>query len=321
MIYGGNITLIPGSLANVLAAPPTSDPSYIDPAAVFSNKTYLFQDNEAGSWTVSFGFAFSPMRLILRNAFIDGRGTKDFSLTALSTGGLANLTYEDFDTGDQRYCSSSCPLPEAKTESAGFSAYYFVNYFEINSFRIDILDWYGPGAGLSGLQLYGTPDKASDLSSAAASSTASQASTPATPAPTANSSDGSSGASTTAGLSTGAIAGIVVSVIVAILAVVAVLLFLRRRRRRTKARDSETYKPPGGRYEVDTDKVDQTKNREELDAKHRAELDVPAQKAELSSKGLQELPGVVHVAELPVGESDRQSDQQLSSKPKEGNSL
>jgi hypothetical protein len=62
-----------------------------------------------------------------------------------------NMTYMDQSSGKRAYCDALCPLPQGNTTAQDFT---FVNIVGMNSFRIDISDWWGAGAGLNGIQLF-----------------------------------------------------------------------------------------------------------------------------------------------------------------------
>lgn len=134
-----------------------SDPKVIvcksDTKIQGADSTWLLADNSPGFWRADFGFGFQPTRLQLHNTDLDGRGTKEFRFTALPDGGIMNLTYSDPTTGESRFCDARCPLPQGNTSAQVFD---FVNVVGMNSFRIDISDWYGSGGGLNGIELFQT---------------------------------------------------------------------------------------------------------------------------------------------------------------------
>ncbi|RMD41656.1 hypothetical protein DV735_g3501, partial [Chaetothyriales sp. CBS 134920] len=117
-----------------------------------SSNPFLLADESPGFWQADFGFGFEPAKLRLWNTNQDGRGTKTWRYTAFPINGIMNFTYTDPDTGDEQSCSAECPL--AQTTSTGYQDFYFVNTVGMNSFRIDISDWYGDGAGLAGIELF-----------------------------------------------------------------------------------------------------------------------------------------------------------------------
>jgi hypothetical protein len=132
-----------------------SDPKNIACKSDFTTQgtgsTWLAADKAPGFWKADFGFGFEPTRLKLYNTDFEGRGTKTWRFTALPDGGILNMTYMDQSSGKRAYCDALCPLPQGNTTAQDFT---FVNIVGMNSFRIDISDWWGAGAGLNGIQLF-----------------------------------------------------------------------------------------------------------------------------------------------------------------------
>jgi hypothetical protein len=114
-------------------------------------KTYLLHDYAPGYWRAELGFEFHPTKVRLYNTHIDGRGTKDFLFRALPDNGIMNLTYTD-DSGSKLSCDSSCPLSSSTSEK--YRDFTLVNPVGMEGFQIEILDWYGQGAGLNGIEIF-----------------------------------------------------------------------------------------------------------------------------------------------------------------------
>lgn len=112
-----------------------------------SDVAWKLNADTPGFWRADFAFGFQPTRLRLFNA-----GTREFRFTAFPINGIMNLTYTDPESGDQRNCDARCPLPE--NPEGGFTDFFFVNKVGMDSFRIDISDWYGNAGGLAGIQLF-----------------------------------------------------------------------------------------------------------------------------------------------------------------------
>jgi hypothetical protein len=155
-----NTQLIPVSNANISAQTSSGLPGFTQPvditcksdfSASGSGQTWLLSDAASGFWKAEFGFGFRPTSLRLWNTDFEGRGTKTFRFTALPDGGILNLTYTDPSNGRKAFCDSRCPLPEGNTTVQEFT---FVNVVGMDSFRLDISEWYGKGAGLNGIQLF-----------------------------------------------------------------------------------------------------------------------------------------------------------------------
>ncbi|PSN69749.1 hypothetical protein BS50DRAFT_295619 [Corynespora cassiicola Philippines] len=155
-----NTQAIPIGSASISAQTSSGRPGLTDPKNIVckndsetsgDGSTWLLSDNGPGFWRADFGFGFEPTRLRLYNTNLEGRGTKTFRFTALPDGGIMNLSYVDPADGNTKYCDARCSLPEGNTTAQEFT---FVNRVGMNSFRIDISDWYGSGAGLNGIELY-----------------------------------------------------------------------------------------------------------------------------------------------------------------------
>lgn len=152
--------IIPIGSANISAQTNSGLPGFTDPKTIAcksdystggAGQTWLLADNAPGFWKADFGFGFEPTRLKMYNTDFQGRGTKTFRFTALPDGGIMNMSYVDPSNGRTAYCDARCPLPEGNKTAQEFT---FVNVVGMNSFRIDISDWYGSGAGLNGIQLF-----------------------------------------------------------------------------------------------------------------------------------------------------------------------
>lgn len=157
-----NTQSLPIGSASITAQTSSGLPGFTDPKVIAcksnlktqgSNSTWLLADTSPGFWEAEFGFGFQPTRLQLYNTDIEGRGTKQFRFTALPDGGIMNLTYSDPKTGEKKFCDRTCSLPEGNTSAQIFD---FVNIVGMNSFRIDISEWYGAGGGLNGIEIFQT---------------------------------------------------------------------------------------------------------------------------------------------------------------------
>lgn len=116
------------------------------------NGTWLVQDDTPGFWDAVFGFGFEPTKLRLWNTHQDGRGTRTFRFNAFPINGIMNFTYVDPSSGENRTCTSECPLSD--DPNVEFQDFHFVNRVGMNRFQLAISDWYGAGAGLDGIQLF-----------------------------------------------------------------------------------------------------------------------------------------------------------------------
>ncbi|RYP23067.1 hypothetical protein DL765_001322 [Monosporascus sp. GIB2] len=148
------------STANIQAEQSTTTDGFSDPRNIVCNtdsvdgpgNTWLLRDEVPGAWRASFDFGFQPTKLRLRNTHQDGRGTRTWRFTALPLNGIMNFTYIDPASGQNRSCTSECPLSD--DPDVEFQDFQFVNQVGMNEFRLDISDWYGRGGGLNGIELF-----------------------------------------------------------------------------------------------------------------------------------------------------------------------
>ncbi|KAJ9496097.1 hypothetical protein H2202_008343 [Exophiala xenobiotica] len=147
------------STANITSQGSSTQAGVSDPKNVVcptnsstTNTTFLLADNTPGSWRADLGFGFQPTKLRLWNVNQDGRGTKTWRFTAHPIDGIMNFTYIDPETGTRAHCDATCPL--ALNASEPFQDFEFVNLVGMNSFTIDISDWYGDGGGLAGIEIF-----------------------------------------------------------------------------------------------------------------------------------------------------------------------
>ncbi|KAI9711380.1 MAG: hypothetical protein M1828_001925 [Chrysothrix sp. TS-e1954] len=137
---------------NITAGPNTTRNGFEDPKNIIcatSGNGWLLQDHSPGFWQSNFDFGAIPTKLQLLQTQEADYGTKTFRFTAFPSNGIMNLTYYD-DDGEQT-CYPDCPL---LSNNKTYQDFYFVNPIGMNGFRIDISDWYGKGAGLSGIELF-----------------------------------------------------------------------------------------------------------------------------------------------------------------------
>ncbi|ERF74467.1 hypothetical protein EPUS_03905 [Endocarpon pusillum Z07020] len=116
------------------------------------DRAWLLPDNTPGYWRASMGFGYQPSMLRIYNTNENGKGTKTFRFTARPINGIMNFTYVDPATGEEAACDARCPL--VQNSSVPYQDFRFVNEVGMNSFQIDISEWYGSGAGLAGIELF-----------------------------------------------------------------------------------------------------------------------------------------------------------------------
>lgn len=144
--------------ATITADANTPMSGYSDPRNIICSSgkaskgnTYLLHDYAPGYWRAELGFTFAPSKVRLYNTHLDGRGTKDFLFRALPDNGIMNLTYTD-ESGNKAYCDQSCPLSSSTSEK--YRDFTLVNQVGMEGFQIEILSWYGQGAGLNGIEVF-----------------------------------------------------------------------------------------------------------------------------------------------------------------------
>ncbi|KAL2385627.1 hypothetical protein RJZ90_001188 [Blastomyces dermatitidis] len=113
---------------------------------------WLLADNAPGFWRAEMRFGFRPTKLRIRNARLEGRGTKTFRFTTVPDNGILNMTYTDPATGNVMACDARCPLSDDPSED--FRDFKFVNVVGMNGFQLDISDWYGAGGGFDSVELF-----------------------------------------------------------------------------------------------------------------------------------------------------------------------
>ena len=144
---------------NITASGTTTTTGFTDPSQIICKtagqdgpgNTWLLADNTAGWWEGSYGFGFNPTKMRLYNTAVNGRGTKMFYFENLNSGGILNLTYVDPTTGQNASCVNQCPMPQNNNT---YQDFHFSPPVGMDMFRIYITDWYGPGGGLSGIEMF-----------------------------------------------------------------------------------------------------------------------------------------------------------------------
>ncbi|CAI4216664.1 unnamed protein product [Parascedosporium putredinis] len=147
--------------AEISAGAGTTSTGFSDPRNIIcktdgadgAGNTWLLADRSPGYWQADFDFGFRPTKLRLYNTHLDGRGTKTWRFTVIPDNGILNFTYIDPASGRNLSCTNECPLSD--DADVKFQDFHFVNSVGMNSFRIDISEFYGAGGGLNGIQLFG----------------------------------------------------------------------------------------------------------------------------------------------------------------------
>lgn len=153
-----DIQVINLSSGNISSDGATSRSGFSDPYQIVcsanksegsSDGTWLLKDDTPGFWQGDYGFGFNPTKLRLFNTEQEGRGTKTFYFENMNSGGILKMQYYDAD-GNNNSCSSHCPLAHNTTGQD----FHFEPPVGMDSFRINIVEWYGSGGGLGGIELY-----------------------------------------------------------------------------------------------------------------------------------------------------------------------
>ncbi|KAF3911790.1 hypothetical protein AA313_de0207122 [Arthrobotrys entomopaga] len=134
-----------------------SDPKNIicsDGTTDKAGSTFLFQDGMPGSWSADLAYTVYPTKLRLFNTHYQGRGLKTFRFVSRPNNGIMNLTSVDPTSNDRFYCDAWCPLSNATNSTVPYQDFEFVNVIPTFGFRIEVIEWFGEGAGLNGLELF-----------------------------------------------------------------------------------------------------------------------------------------------------------------------
>ncbi|KAF3905909.1 hypothetical protein ABW21_db0200139 [Orbilia brochopaga] len=143
----------------VLASAGSTRPGFSDPKNIICSdgtetpgNVFLFQDNAAGTWSAEFAYTFFPTKLRIYNSNFEGRGVKLFRFVSRPNNGIMNLTSVD-PQGRRFYCDAWCTLYQTN-KSMPYQDFNFINVIPTYAFRLEILDWYGDGGALDGVELF-----------------------------------------------------------------------------------------------------------------------------------------------------------------------
>ncbi|CAG8662859.1 5701_t:CDS:2, partial [Racocetra persica] len=113
--------------------------------------TWLVENNEVGVLRIKFDYELTPTAIGLKNTNYQGRGTKTFRLISIPNNDIITLSYTNSTNGTTFTCSDSCPLGPSNTD---YQIFNFVFPSTMRAIQILILESYGEGGGLHGIQLY-----------------------------------------------------------------------------------------------------------------------------------------------------------------------
>ncbi|CAG8521742.1 17176_t:CDS:2 [Cetraspora pellucida] len=145
-----NVTLSAGNSATLT--------NFTDPSVLICSaepdgpgNTWLVEDDGVGVLRIKFDYELKPTAIGLKNTNYQGRGTKTFRLISIPDNSIIDLSYTNTTNGTTFTCSDSCPLGPSNTD---YQIFNFVNPGSLRAIQILILDSYGQGGGLHGIQLY-----------------------------------------------------------------------------------------------------------------------------------------------------------------------
>ncbi|KAG5439709.1 hypothetical protein PCK2_000749 [Pneumocystis canis] len=128
-----------------------SNPRNVICSNAYTNKSsWILQDSRSGKLSAVFNFVFKPQTIRFRNSDVANYGTKIFRFISMPINGIMNLSYTDPVTGKQAFCEASCPLLQTSSE---YQEFKFVNIIPMTGFRLELLSWYGKGAGLKEVEI------------------------------------------------------------------------------------------------------------------------------------------------------------------------
>lgn len=113
---------------------------------------WYLSPNRLGTWRADFPYKFYPTRFRIYNAKDGSKGVKTFRFLGFPSNSIMNLTYHDPESNDKKICDAWCPLPSSNDEE--YMDFELINSVGMDSFQLDIMDYYGDQAGLSGFQIF-----------------------------------------------------------------------------------------------------------------------------------------------------------------------
>lgn len=145
------INIDAANVSAISTASTSSDPRNIicSSTANGTNSEWLLADQAAGQWLAELPFVIRPSKLRLWNAQTPDYGTRTFSFVTQNNNAIMNMTYNNAQ-GQLESCSAFCPL----AQNASYQDFYFVNQIQVDSFSLHVIDWYGRGGGLAGIELF-----------------------------------------------------------------------------------------------------------------------------------------------------------------------
>ncbi|GAA5863961.1 hypothetical protein JCM3774_004434 [Rhodotorula dairenensis] len=158
---GSSLTPISLNGSDYWASPTTWTSGYGRPEYVFCPRrqdgigaSWLLVDGQAGFFIARMYRELNVRGIRIGNTFVDGRGTKNFSVVSIPTNQVLTLTYASDPTDPSSplaTCSDDCPL--AHDPSVPYQDFLFPEGTTMTGFQMNIFGFYGAGGGLHLLQL------------------------------------------------------------------------------------------------------------------------------------------------------------------------
>ncbi|KAG4303505.1 hypothetical protein PCK1_000023 [Pneumocystis canis] len=128
-----------------------SNPRNVICSNAYTNKlSWILQDSHVGKWSAVFNYVFKPRKIRFKNSDVPDYGTRIFRLISMPINGIMNLSYIDPVTGKRTFCEASCPLLQTSSE---YQEFEFVNIIPMTGVQLELLSWYGKGAGLKEVEI------------------------------------------------------------------------------------------------------------------------------------------------------------------------
>ncbi|KAK6358527.1 hypothetical protein TWF730_007857 [Orbilia blumenaviensis] len=119
-----------------------------------AGSVFLFEDGAQGSWSADLSYTVYPTKLRLYNTHFENRGLKTFRFVSRPNNGIMNLTSVDPVSNERFYCDAWCPLSHDTNATVPYQDFNFVNVIPTYAFRIEVIEWFGDGAGLNAIELF-----------------------------------------------------------------------------------------------------------------------------------------------------------------------
>lgn len=168
-IDGSQISVTVGENAEAIVCPDTSNPV-----------SWTLPDGQLGTWQAKLRTSSTPAKLRLYNSPSDGEGVSLFRVITLPANGIMNLTYIDPETLELKHCDAYCPLLQtselsskllSSTGDSNYETFFhdnrtvisitddyqdfaFVNLVGVESFQVQVMQYYGSKAALNGIELF-----------------------------------------------------------------------------------------------------------------------------------------------------------------------